>query len=216
MSSLPDPLKVYHITHGKNLAGIIAEGCLWSDGQRTTRALPCELVGMSKIKQRRLTELPVPCHKGTRVGEYVPFNFCPRSIMLYILNQGNHPGITYRGGQRPILHLQADVRQVVKWARRKGIRWAFSTRNAGAQYCQFRNSLDKLDQIDWSAVAASDFRDSAVKDGKQAEFLVHERFPWELVEKIGVMDSAVFKRVQTIIADAKHRPAVCVERGWYF
>lgn len=215
MSSLPDPLKVYHITHGKNLAGIIAEGCLWSDGQRTTRALPCELVGMSKIKQRRLTELPVPCHKGTRVGEYVPFNFCPRSIMLYILNQGNHPGITYRGGQRPILHLQADAPS--------GQVGSAEGYPLGVQHAQCRGTVLSVPQLAGqagpnrlSAVAASDFRDSAVKDGKQAEFLVHERFPWELVEKIGVMDSAVFKRVQTIIADAKHRPAVCVERGWYF
>lgn len=216
MSPRPDPLKVYHITHAKNLKGILADGCLWSDAKRVERNVATELVGMSKIKQRRLTDLAVSCHKGTLVGQYVPFYFCPRSIMLYILNRGNHPDITYRGGQRPILHLQADVEKVVRWARRKRVRWAFSTRNAGTRYCQFRNSVEKLDEIDWKAVASDDFRDQAVKDGKQAEFLVHECFPWDLVEKIGVLDKKVTERVEEIIAEADHQPTVSVERAWYF
>jgi len=52
----------------------------------------------------------VKCHPGTKVGQYVPFYFCPRSIMLYILHRGNHPDLDYREGQGPILHLQADSR----------------------------------------------------------------------------------------------------------
>jgi len=40
---------------------------------------------MSTIKARRLYDLEVDCHPGTKVGEYVPFYFCPWSIMLYLL-----------------------------------------------------------------------------------------------------------------------------------
>jgi len=43
------------------------------------------------------------------VGDYVPFYFCPRSIMLFIIHQANHPELDYRGGQVPIVHLQADL-----------------------------------------------------------------------------------------------------------
>jgi len=32
--------------------------------------------------------------------------------MLYILWKGNHPEVTYRGGQESIVHLVADVRSV--------------------------------------------------------------------------------------------------------
>jgi hypothetical protein len=216
MSQRPDPLKIFHITHAKNLSGIVSEGCLWSDAQRLARELTTELVGLPTIKQRRLTQQRVTCNKGTLVGQYVPFFFCPRSIMLYILNKGNHPEITYKGGQSPILHLQADVTEVVRWAQRKRIRWAFSTRNAAVRYCEFHNSLDRLDEIDWNAVAANDFRDQAVHDGKQAEFLVLNSFPWELVEKIGVFDSQVARRVKELIAGSKHQPIVEVERAWYF
>ena len=71
---------------------------------------------MSEIKRRRLEELDVKSHPGTKVGQYVPFYFCFRSIMLYLLYQGNHPELTYRGGQRPIIHLEADFNATVEWA----------------------------------------------------------------------------------------------------
>ncbi len=70
---------------------------------------------MSEIKKNRL-QYPVKCHEGDTVGEYVPFYFCPRSIMLYILYRGNHPGLTYHGGQGPIVHLQANAETVAAWA----------------------------------------------------------------------------------------------------
>ena len=56
-------------------------------------------IGMSAIKERRLG-LPVVCHPGDHVGGDVPFYFCPRSIMLFLINRANHPDLVYRGGQR--------------------------------------------------------------------------------------------------------------------
>ncbi len=55
------------------------------------RGGPAGSIGMSNIKQRRL-QLPLRCHKGDSVGEYVPFYFCPRSVMLYLIYRANHPG----------------------------------------------------------------------------------------------------------------------------
>jgi ssDNA thymidine ADP-ribosyltransferase, DarT len=100
---------------------------------------------MSEIKRRRLEELEVHCHAGTKVGQYVPFYFCPRSVMLYLLYRGNSPGLTYQEGQRPILHLEADLHATVEWARGAGQRWAFSKGNAGAYYTNFFCDLAQLD-----------------------------------------------------------------------
>ena len=97
---------------------------------------------MSSIKQRRLS-LPVKCHPGNCVGDYVPFYFCPRSVMLYLIYRGNHPELTYRGGQGPIIHLEADLSAVVAWANENGRRWAFTLSNAGAVYTQFRSIRSK-------------------------------------------------------------------------
>ena len=206
--------KIYHITHVDNLEQIVQCGVLWSDAERVSRSLHCEIVGMSEIKRRRLEELSVSCHPGTFVGEYVPFYFCSRSIMLYILHMGNHPDITYRGGQSPIIHLMADLHAVVAWAGENGVRWAFSDRNAGTRYTHFFSSLDALNKVNWEAVQSTDFRDSRIKDGKQAEFLVYESFPWAHVERIGVGNASMKSKVEKILLDAGHQPLVTVESEW--
>ncbi len=216
MSPAPVSPKIYHITHVDNLARMAREGVLWSDARRIDLGLEREVVGMSEIKKRRLTELQVKCHPGTMVGEYVPFYLCPRSIMLYILHRGNHPDVTYRGGQGPIVHLVADMRATVAWADAQGRPWAFSNRNAGAYLADFYDDLQRLDEVNWNAVEATGFRDSEVKEGKQAEFLVFESFPWELVQEIGVIDLSVEAQVQALLQGSRHRPDLRVRRTWYY
>ncbi len=216
MASLPSSPKIYHITHIDNLPNIAASIGLVSDSYRIASGLSCWLVGMSTIKQRRLDEIKVSCHSGTTVGQFVPFYFCPRSIMLYILHMGNHPDVSYKGGQQPIVHLQADFNTVIHWANSNTVRWAFSNGNAGARLTTFYNHPAKLSEIDWFAIASTDFRDAKVKEGKQAEFLMFDVFPWTLVEKIGTIDSTMATKVKTALASVGHQPVVVIEPSWYF
>lgn len=211
---IPDQPKIYHIVHVDNLASICGDGCLWSDSVMVQRQ-GGTVIGMGSIKQRRLA-LPVSCHPQSFVGEYVPFYFCPRSIMLFVIHCANHPELAYRGGQQPIIHLQADLSQVVQWAEANGRRWAFSLSNAGAVYTQFRSELAQLDEINWDAVAARDFRPADVKEAKQAEFLVQQSFPWHLVERIGVHSQGIAQRVYAAMNGAGHRPSVEIRREWYY
>lgn len=205
----PSQPRIYHITHVDNLQAIVANEGLLSDATMVARAGPPSGIGMQTIKQRRLG-LPVTCHPGYSVGDFVPFYFCPRSIMLYVLHCANHPDLAYRGGQGPIVHLEAELDKVVAWANREGRRWAFRLSNAGAYYAEFRSSLDALSEIDWSAVNATDFRAASVKEGKQAEFLVHGDLPWGLVSRIGVASLAVAARAQVAIQGAAHQPIIDV------
>jgi hypothetical protein len=216
VANVPAHPKIYHITHLRNLPQIVQGSVLWSDARRIESGLACDVVGMMHIKRRRLQEIEVTCHPGTHVGDYVPFYFCPRSIMLYILHMGNHPDLSYTEGQRPIVHLQADLHAVVDWAEKKSRRWAFSDRNAGTFIAQFFNRLDQLAEVNWTAVLSTDFRGMVVKEGKQAEFLVHESFPWRLVERVGVYDTEVADEVRRAIAAADYRPRVAVDRPWYY
>lgn len=179
------------------------------------RGEPGSEIGMTEIKERRL-RLPVRCHPGDQVGDYVPFYFCPRSIMLYLIHCANHPNLAYRGGQGPIVHLEADLREVVAWAEAEGRRWAFSLSNVGAAYAEFRDRLDQLDDLDWAAIQATDFRDRQVKEGKQAEFLLHGFFPWPLVRRIGVHSESIRARVSRRLQQVDHGPVVDVLPRWYF
>ena len=214
---MPPPAqpKIYHIAHVDRLPSIITDGALWSDRRIIARAGGGTVIGMGTIKERRLT-LPVHPHLFTYVGDYVPFYFCPRSIMLYVIHCANSPELAYRGGQRPIVHLQADLHRVVAWADAEGRRWAFSLSNAGARYTQFRASVAELGEVNWEAVAATDFRPADIKEGKQAEFLVHDTFPWHLVERIGVYDRTVGQQAQIAMQGAAHRPVVEIRRDWYY
>jgi hypothetical protein len=167
--------------------------------------------------------LRVSCHPGLNVGDCVPFYFCPRSIMLYVIHCANNPELTYRGGQEPIVHLEADLAAVVAWANQQQRRWAFSLSNAGSDYAQFRNTLNDLHQIDWDAVASNSFsagsytpKGSQVKEGKQAEFLLHNDFPWTLVQRIGVVSQVIANQARVAMAHAAHQPIISVQPSWYF
>ncbi len=56
-------------------------------------------IGMNNIKQRRLNELALKNDQGLRVGACVPFYFCARSVMLYLIDRANDAELAYRGGQ---------------------------------------------------------------------------------------------------------------------
>ncbi|WP_042693637.1 DUF4433 domain-containing protein [Azospirillum sp. B506] len=213
MSQPPAHPKIYHITHVDNLPAIITAGGLISDAAVIAQGGPKISIGMGKLKLRRLA-LPVTCHQGDRVGEYVPFYFCPRSVMLYMMHRGNHTEMTYKGGQEPIVHLEADLHEVVAWASQMGCRWAFSLSNAAAAYCEFRASLDNLDEVNWQAVQTKYW--SSCRDEKQAEFLVRGAFPWTLVRRVGVESNKIAAQVAAALHGVQHRPTVERRSDWYY
>jgi len=212
--TVPANPKIYHILHVDRLTSVIADGCLWCDAEIARRGHAGTTIGMNNIKQRRLNELTLASHPGLYVGECVPFYFCPRSIMLYLIHRANHPELSYRGGQTPIIHLEADLSAAVAWADENGRRWAFTLSNAGAYYFEDRNNLTQLHELDWDAIQARDWQRK--KEGKQAEFLIEHSFPWQLVERIGVMNRTIYTQVVHALAGAAHQPPVEVRRDWYY
>jgi hypothetical protein len=216
MSQPPDKPKIYHITHVENLPSIVADGGLLCDRAVLRRGGTARMIGMATIKRRRCEEIEVSCHPGTKVGDYVPFYFCSRSIMLYVIHCANHPELTYRGGQGPILHLEADLHEVTEWAEREDRPWAFSLSNAGAYYARFRTGRASLGELHWPSIVAKDFRDPDVKEHKQAEFLVHEGFPFHLVRRIGAHSQVVRDRALAALAEGEWRPPVVVLPAWYY
>jgi hypothetical protein len=206
--------KLYHIAHVDRLPSIVAEGRLWCDAEVVRRAPPGTTIGMNNIKQRRLNELTLTSHPDLHVGDCVPFYFCPRSVMLCLIYYGNHPELIYRGGQAPIIHLEADLHAVVAWANQKPRRWAFTLSNAGSYYFEDRCDLAQIDEIDWDAVQARNWK--GCKESKQAEFLLERSFPWHLVERIGVYSMNQYRLVVNALPADGHRPAVEIRTDWYY
>ena len=213
---MPVPVnpKIYHIVHVDRLPSIIADGGLLCDAEIARRDAVGTTIGMNDLKRKRLTERRLQTYPDLLVGACVPFYFCPRSVMLYVIKQANHPDLSYRGGQGPIVHLQADLRATVAWAERFNLRWAFTLSNASAYYFEDRIDLARLHEIDWRAVGAPSWQHC--KEGKQAEFLVERRFSWELVSRIGVLSRQVSHQVATALEESAHRPSVEIRREWYY
>ena len=90
--SMPAEPKIYHIVHIDRLASIVADNYLWCDAKIGQCESSGTTIGMNSIKQRRLTNA-LSSHPDLCVGDCVPFYFCPRSVMLYVISQANHPGI---------------------------------------------------------------------------------------------------------------------------
>ncbi|WP_446471474.1 DUF4433 domain-containing protein [Xenorhabdus stockiae] len=135
-------------------------------------------------------------------------------MMLYLISQKNHPELAYRGGQESIIHLQADLHECVNWANQQQQRWAFTLSNAGSKFFEDRCNLAQLNELDWQAIEAKQWQ--GCKEGKQAEFLLENSFPWHLVEVIGVQSQRVHQQVVHILQTANHRPTVTIRPDWYY
>lgn len=211
--AVPAQPKIFHICHVDRLASIVAAGGLLSDAAVVQAAVPGTVIGMNHIKQRRLQELRLNSHPGLYVGQCVPFYFCPRSVMLFMIHRQN-ADLAYKGGQGPIIHLEADLHATVAWANAQPRRWAFTLSNAGSRYFEDRADIARLGDVDWDAVAARNW--SACREAKQAEFLLEHSFPWHLVERIGVLSQPIATQVAQTLPVGGHRPLVQILPAWYY
>jgi hypothetical protein len=204
---------IYHITHIDNLPSIIQQGGLICDRHRDESGVVCKGIAHNHIKERRARRCVPVAAQGT-LADYVPFYFAPRSPMLYTIDRGNVEG--YQGGQNPILHLCAEVQDPVD----HGLTYCFTDGHADMAVSEYFENLERLDRIDWNVMSSVYWNDTQEypdrKRRRQAEFLVHEFFPWEFVKEIGVINGKIETQVSALLAEVEHRPAVTVRRDWYY
>lgn len=199
---------IYHITDVTNLTKIIGNGGLLSDVAISKAGGPAVMIGHDHIKVRRMTQYRVPCTGNRFVGEFVPFYYCPRPPMLYVMNRGG-TGLA-AGGQTTVVHLISTVHLGTE----SGRPWAISDSNAGSAYAQFYSETDKLDLLNWEAIGARYWQE--VTTAKQAEFLVADSFPWERILGIACHNATVGERVKTLLTPVAHKPQVLIKPNWYY
>lgn len=207
---------LYHITHIDNLPSIIAAGGLWCDAVRAARvAEGASVVGIAHqhIKDRRARRAVTKAAGGT-LADYVPFHFAPRSPMLYTISRGNVVG--YSGGQEQVVHLVTTVEAACALC----TPWCFTDGHADMAISKQFEQLSRLDMIDWNIMKETWWHDT-IQDGdrkrrRQAEFLVHQRFPWTAVAEIGVMSEKIAALARTALDRATHKPKVIVRADWYY
>lgn len=204
---------IYHITQHDNLVRIIEHGLLLCDRRRVELGLEPVNIAYAHLKERR-AETPVPLPPGGTLDRYVPFYFAPRSPMLYVnWKQKNRSS----NGQVCIVHLRSSCEAVAG----ANLRFTFTDGHATMQpLTSFYGKIGDLGKIDWSVMKSKMWTDTPSQPDRrrrrQAEFLVHQSFPWTLVQEIGVINENVKQVVETIVSSAAHRPSVVVRRDWYY
>lgn len=204
---------IYHITHISNLTKIIQNG-LWCDAQIRLQSFVSVGIAHPELKARR-ARTSVTAAAGGTLADYVPFYFANRTPMLYSLHTGYVLG--YEGGQANIIYLVSSVERVAQGDRP----WCFTNGHAvEVPLTNFFGTLDDLNQVDWPVIRHWSWKntddDPDRKRRKQAEFLVHQAFPWSWIEEIGVINATVRDQVTALLAGCTHLPPVTVRSNWYY
>jgi hypothetical protein len=133
--------------------------------------------------------------------------------MLYVIHMGNVEG--YTEGQNPIVHLVVYIEDIVE----RGIPFVFTDGHAEMEVSSQFTDLADLQRIDWPLMNSHFWNDINEypnrKQRRQAEFLVHQICPWDLVTEIGVLNVQMEQRVIAIL-DQLPRPPITIHRDWYY
>jgi hypothetical protein len=210
---------IYHITHIANLPMILQADGLLCDAEAERRGLCAQSIAYDTIKERRKRRLVETLHgqpvaAGGVVADYVPFYFCNRSPMLYAIYTKSVP--SFQGGERDVVYLRSSVEFVTC----QQVKWCFTDGHAAEGVTQFADDLSQLTMLDQQILESWSWKDTLAdpdrKRKKQAEFLVHGRFPWAWVEWIGVMDEEMARHVRQTISGASHHPKLTLQPKWYY
>lgn len=204
---------IYHITHIENLKDIFKNKGLFCDSEISRKKIPYRCIAYQTLKERRL-KIRVSTSSGGNLADYVPFYFCNRSPMLYAIHKGQ---IQLRHMQNDIIYFVSSVEKVEK---SKNLNWCFTDGHAVEAMTSFYEKSEDLSKIDWSIIENWSWKntqtDNDRKRKKQAEFLVYKFFPWELIEKIVLMDNKHWANINHLLRTETHKPDVMVEKKWYY
>jgi hypothetical protein len=170
-------------------------------------------ISYENIQDRRATT-SVPCGAGGVLHDYVPFYFAPRAPMLYAI----HKKFTrYQGGQEAILHFVTMAEAIAE----VDLAFAFTDGHAVMAYAGFYEDLTELERvIDWQVMKSRYWADTDDdpnrKCKRQAEFLVYDAFPWDLIQEIGVVNQSVQVQVRQILQRVNDFTPVNVYPNWYY
>jgi len=213
--TVPVPTPIYRMVHIDNLAVLLERGGLHAPNHVPDDGLHYRTIHDASVQEVR-HDTRVTCGERGTVHDYVPFYFGYLSPMLLRLKTGRVQG--YDEGQRPLIYLVSHAQTIQE----SGVDFVFSDGHGLATYSDWYNDLDDLDQVDWSMVFEKYWSDN-VNDmdrqrRKQAEFLIHQFCPWEMIEEIGVFERDMRARVSHEIEqhDSRMIKPVNIQRRWYY
>ncbi|TFD15623.1 DUF4433 domain-containing protein [Cryobacterium sp. TMT4-10] len=209
--------RIYHVTHIRNLAGILGSGRLLADASDAWETRPA--VDLSSVLTRAARRAAVVTEADdTRVAAYVPFFLSPNAYLWDgILTGATDPRLSGQAHDAEIFDFVILVSTVKK------LRDDLATADEPAAAAVVVTDADAAGPLtSFSAAPESADRllrrlraDQESGAIRAAELLVSEQFPFQLVTLIGVANDKVRDAVRGILAAGAHKPKVAVYPPWF-
>ncbi len=202
----------YRITHISNLFHLLQNGIVNKHHPDANNEYID--IGNPQIIDVR-SKMPVKIANYGNIGDYVPFYFTPKSMMLFNIITGHRHPIVPRRNRSEILVIRCLISNLVKLRQ-----WFFTDGQANDMASNHYNDMTNLGQIDWGNIQNSDFSKS---DGDydrprryQAEFLVHRHVPLTCVESLNVYNDQAANIVTNVLYQNNINLAVNIQPQYFF
>lgn len=218
------PLRIFHICPICNLASIAKAKALYAKAKLARKGMTYGNIAYQGAQGKRAAKLVTKPPAGT-IHDYVPFYFAPRSPMLFTINKGNVPDCPYR--QQDIVHFMTTVEVIVE----NKLPFVFYDYNATLDIATCYSNLNDLGKINWPLFYELPCLDGYCmffkndinkpkymlrRETRQAEFLVHEKVPLKLMDRVGVYSEAKAEEVRQVFRKAGVDLEVEAKPEWYF
>ena len=207
--------RIYHLTHIRNLPGILATGRLLADASDAWEERPVVDISSSANRDAR-RQTPVAGADGLAVADHVPFFLSPNALVWEnIRAQSLDPRLSdaaHDAAAFDFVILVSTVKKVLDAQTSEPDATPFAVTNGDAAFTttRFGSTPDAADTLLRSLRADLD-SDAILK----AELLVPAEFPFGLITLIGVANDRVRDAVKPILAAASHKPKVAVYPPWF-
>jgi hypothetical protein len=203
--------RIYHLTHVNNLADILASGALFADSNESwTKRPKVDLSSPETRESRRATA--VSGLGSANVAEFVPFFLVPNSTMWEDIRSGSSdPRLSTDGrgaSAADFVLLVSTVKHVAEQTEDGAI--VVTDGDAAHVLTRFAASTESSERM-LRRLRTDDNAETIV----EAELLVKDRFPFELVTLVGVANDRVRDEVRGILKSSEHSPKVSVYPPWF-
>ncbi len=203
----------YRICHVHNLPHILLNGlCTKYHPKASKNFISIGNTDIISLRDKTLVKI----EGYGNIGEYVPFYFTPKSMMLFNILTGYRAPVVPKLNKEEVIVIRCLIDELSKCNQ-----FFFTDGQANVTaITQHYNDLSRLADIDWEIIDKSDFKKTGDDTDKQrryqAEFLVHQHVPVNFIESINVYNEKVGTFIKKEMAKTDILLPVHVKREYFF
>lgn len=190
---------LYRMTHINNIPHILQYGITHKNSPNANPQYinigDASLISTREKKEVEITNGSNATIKKIMLGDYIPFYFGVRMPMLYVIQHGGN--FTTQTQASDIIYIVCSLAKIIDLK----IECYFSDGHAIDNFTTFydKSCIDQIDKIiDWQAIESKfwgGIENLDLKRRKQAEFLVKDDLPYDIIVKYLCYDEKAQKRL---------------------